>query len=223
MLPRVKQTRASTRARLRGDCSHLAAKPSVRAVPYPVLVIAKTAETFCSPLLLLIRREPLWSSLADYYWELDGLAGFRLAALQLARGFLLRSATNISWRFFEQDDRVRYGRVFRPHPFRSFRFHANLISGNAQQFRDALADCLRMWTNLRLRKNQSGIHVGNSVSRSLDSTKCLLKKHGGVGAFPTRIGRRKKCANVGCANPAEQSVGDGVEQYVSIRMTAQSF
>src|SRR4029077_15573726 len=72
-------------------------------------------------------------------------------------------------------------------------------------------------------EDQRGIQVHKFVARGLDALERLMQKHGGVGVFPLRVGRRKQRSNVGTGDGAEQRVGDRVQQDVAVGMAAEAF
>jgi hypothetical protein len=50
----------------------------------------------------------------------------------------------------------------------------------------------------------------------------VFEEDRGGGAFPLRVGGREKCSNVGSGNGTEQSVGEGMQQDVSVGVAAQA-
>src|ERR1700693_6570155 len=72
-------------------------------------------------------------------------------------------------------------------------------------------------------EDQRGIQVHEFVARGLDTLQRRKQKHGGVGVFPLRVGRRKQRSNVGTGDGAEQRVGNRVQQDVAVGMAAEAF
>ena len=80
-----------------------------------------------------------------------------------------------------------------------------------------------MRADLGSSQNQTGIDICDSISAALCSFERFSKKNYGIGVLPLRIRRRKKCADIWRGHGSKQSVGDRMEEDVSVRVAAESF
>lgn len=113
------------------------------------------------------------------------------------------------------------GGIVGAHAFRGLRLNTDLVRSNSQQFRKMLANAASMRTDLRLRKDQRGIKVGDLVACIFHPAQRFFQKHRRVGALPSRFRRREQCSDVWSSNASQQRVSDGMQQDVPIGMTAE--
>src|SRR2546425_5739305 len=118
---------------------------------------------------------------------------------------------------------MRDGRVIGTHPLRSLGLQSDRMLRDFQQLGDASADCSSMWADFGLSKDQRGVHVRDGVAGSAYAVQSLLQKDDRIGAFPLKIRRREKRADVRGGDSAEQSVSGGVQEDVSVRVATQPF
>src|SRR5208282_300966 len=123
---------------------------------------------------------------------------------------------------FQQDHHICNGGIFGAHAFRRFCFDSDTVRGNSAQLGDLLANGVGVRADFWSGQDQRGIQIHESVARGLDALQRLAQKHGGVGVFPLRIGRRKQRSNVGAGDGAEQRVSDRVQQDVAVGMAAET-
>ena len=115
------------------------------------------------------------------------------------------------------------GCVFRAYTLGGLGFDSYAVGWNVEQFGHTRADLVRVRSDLRRGENQRRVYVSDLKSRRCHTSKGLGQKYRRVGAFPSRIRRRKQSADIGPGNGAEQRVRNGVKQNITVRMSTESF
>lgn len=118
---------------------------------------------------------------------------------------------------------MRNRRVFCPGAFRCLCFDPHAIFGNGAQLGYSLTNRAGVRADLWRRQNQRRIEIDQRVARGRNALQSLAQKHGRVRPFPLWVTGRKERTDVGPGDCAEQSVGDGVQQHVSIGVAAKAF
>ena len=79
-----------------------------------------------------------------------------------------------------------------------------------------------MGTDFGSEKDEGGIQVDDCVTCGFYAGEGFLKKDGGVGILPLRVGGWKERADVGAGDGSEERVGDGVEENVAVGMASET-
>lgn len=106
--------------------------------------------------------------------------------------------------------------------FGSLGFEANRIRRDIQQFSYAGANCACVWDDPGLGQHEGGIKVRDRVASVGDSSQSLPQENRRVGALPFRVRGWEKRANIRRGDGAEQGIGNGVEENVSVGVAAES-
>src|ERR1700678_747670 len=150
-------------------------------------------------------------------------AGVRLRQnFYFTRDRAMKSALRPAYLYQQQHGDVGDSGVVGAHALGSFGLNPYLRRLDAQQGGDVLLNGGGVRSDLWSGENESAIDVADLVAGLVDQLQRLLDEDGRICAFPLGIAGREIGSDVAGGNGAEQRVGDGMQQDVTIRMTGKS-